>query len=64
MQKFGLLGKTMKFAETIFYNFQIQKRIVSAETICGNRVSFMNMPASPQLFQFPQLRAHYLGYYY
>ena len=30
----------MKFAATIwiFYNFQIQKRIVSAETFCGNTV--------------------------
>ena len=34
-QKFSLLGKKLKFAATIwtFYNFQIQKRIVSAETI-------------------------------
>ena len=31
----------MKFAATIwsFYNFQVQKRIVSAETIWGNTVS-------------------------
>ena len=33
----------MKFAATIwiFYNFQIHKRIVSAETICGNTVDFL-----------------------
>ena len=48
----------------IFKVLKVTKKIVSAETICGNRVSCMNMPASPQLFQFPQLRAHYLGYYY
>jgi hypothetical protein len=37
----SLLGKKLKFAVTIwvFYNFQIQKRIVSAETIWGNTVS-------------------------
>ena len=39
-QKFSLLGKKLKFAATmwIFYNLQIQKRIVSAETIHGNMV--------------------------
>ena len=36
-----ILGKKLKFATTIqiFYNFQIQKRTVSAETICGNAVT-------------------------
>jgi hypothetical protein len=34
-QKFSLLGKKLKFAATtwIFYNFQIQKKIVFLETI-------------------------------
>ena len=29
---------TLYFTIWIFYNFQIQKRIVSAETVCGNMV--------------------------
>ena len=35
----------MKFAVTIwnFYNFQIKKKIVSAETICGNTVYIANI---------------------
>ena len=38
----SLLGKILKFAASIwiFYNFQTQKRIASAETICRNTIYF------------------------
>ena len=43
--KISILGKKLKFVATtwIFYNFQIHKRIVSAETICGNTVFAVQM---------------------
>ena len=39
-KKLNLLGKKFKFAAIILisYFFQIEKRVVSAETICGNTV--------------------------
>ena len=41
----------MKFAATIqiFYNFKIQKRIVSAKTVCGNMVGLLSVKAYNKL---------------
>ena len=41
-QKFNILGKKLKFAATlcIFYNFQIQKRMIFEETICGRTINW------------------------
>ena len=53
----------MKFAATIwiFYILQIQKKIVSAKTICGNTVSRIGPQTNSLLYGFDQKKSAMLS---